>query len=257
MQSLFSILFLLLFTPALLAQKNCRENIYQVADAGWISQSIPLNATPNQAYSIRLINSIKGLTATITAKNNLSSVSKGDYWIFVSIGGEKRAFPFLDKTRPVTIEGREFYVNMIALNWENLAWLAKNKVAAFGALDAEFKRTLIREVNMTKTGTKAFLNSSKCLYTSIDKDVVSPSGLPAVDNQALSQANLEKEAMNTTHVQFNNIELQAEHNPERYQGINQPEYAKSLSRLAELHQAPKRRRNIIWKHSKISFNFQA
>jgi len=237
MQTIFYTLLLLIFTQNLLAQKDCDDKMYQVVDAGWISQSIRLNATPHQEYSIRLVSSVKGLTATITAKNNLTSVSEGDYWIFISKEGQKQAFQFLDKTRPVTMEGQEYSVNTIALNWEGLEWLSRNKVVSFGAMDASLKMSLIAEINMTKIGAKSFDNISKCFFASIDPRLINNIEIKPLNNDALSQVDLEKKAMNNNNIQFNEIDLNAQNSPERYSGIEQPEYAKSLSRLAELYQA--------------------
>lgn len=230
------ILLLVFCSNVLEAQKKCNEHIYQVAEHGWISQSVRLSKASNSDYSIRFISSIKGLTATITAKNQLNAVKAGDYWVFIAAGGKKRAFEILDKTRPVTLEGVEYFVNNIALNWEGLTWLANNQAIEFGAMDEHLEQTLIESTTLPKVGAREFWNITKCFYASIDKNWVGPIETKEVDEKRLRRIPLKK-AKPSPSIQFNNIALNPNDNTNRYAGIDQPNYAKSLSQLAELHQA--------------------
>ncbi|BDS10257.1 CHAT domain-containing protein [Aureispira anguillae] len=236
MRQLFFLVIIGLISNSTFAQKNCTELIYQVADAGWISQSMTLSTPANQDYSIRFVSSLRGLTATITSTNNLSAITKEDYWLFTTEDNERKAFCFIDKTRLVELENQSYYVNTIALNWSGLEWLATHKVVSFTAMGKALKERLIPEVKMPKVGTKSFFNLSKCFYHTIDKTRIVNIETTPLDEEQLKQMKLPP-STKAMSLQFNTIGIDAEQQLDRYRGVDQPNYAKGLSRMAELYQA--------------------
>lgn len=237
MRQIVYLLITSFLSTTIFAQKNCSESVYQVANASWISQSITLKTSSSEAYSIRFISSIKGLTATITAEKDLSKISKDDYWIFVTEEGEKKAFAFNDKTRIVDIGNQTNYVNTIILNWSGLEWLAQHKIVSFGVMNNGLSQNLIPEIKMSKLGKNTFFNVSKCFYYSIDKRIIADIQLPPLDEKKLKNVELAKVPKNNITIQFNNIDINARNNPERYRGVDQANYAKSLSHIAALYLA--------------------
>lgn len=227
----------LLSTHKLSAQKDCNENIYQVAETGWISLTVPLHENANSKYTIRFIASPKGLTATISSTTALDRINKGDFWLFVTGKGEKRAFALLNETYQNTIEGTTYFTNTIALNLEGVRWLADNKVDAFAAMNNSLSNSLIRSVKVTKPAAKQLNNIVTCFYQAIDKKNVPTIEIPAVDESTLAKASLESTATNEKNIFFERIPLEKKDNLTRYSGVDQPNYAKSLTKLAELYQS--------------------
>ena len=235
MLRLLYILIFCLFNSFVSGQKDCHKSIYQIAESGWISRSITLDVKSNQDCSIRFVSSIKGLTATMTMTKRTAPLAKGDYWIFITNTGEKRAFASAEKTRTVSFEGKEQYVTTIIINWSGIEWLAKNKVSSFGAMDKTLEKNLLPEVKLSGLASRTFWNLSKCFYYSIDKQVPNNIEEPPLDEKKLEQVELPELVINV--LEFNNIDINAESNPIRYSGVDQPNYAKGLSQMAELYQA--------------------
>lgn len=232
------LLYIILFwgySTLTFGQKDCDKSIYQVAESGWISCSVTLDAKTNQDYSIRFVSSIKGLTATITSTYSGAILSKGDYWIFITNNGLKRAFLCQDKTRVVSLEGKQQYVTTIVVNWKGLEWLAQHKIHSFGAMNQAMKSSRLSEVKLSSLAARTFWNLSKCFYYSVDQQMTTLIEEPIVDNKKLEQVELS--ATSTNSVEFSNIDINANKNPIRYSGVDQPNYAKGLSQMAELYQA--------------------
>lgn len=235
MPRLLYIFIICCFTPLIWGQKDCQKSIYQVAESGWISQSITLDVKSNQDYTIRFISSVKGLTATITSTKRIASFSKDDYWIFIASDGAKKAFACEDKTRMVSFGGKEKYVTTIIVNWLGIQWLANNRVTSFGAMDKTLDENLLPEVKLSNLASKTFWNLSKCFYYSVDQRSITKLEEPLVDEVKLEKVELPTVSINV--LEFNNIDINADNNPIRYSGVDQPNYAKGLSQMAELYQA--------------------
>jgi CHAT domain-containing protein len=236
MPRLFFIPLFCLFTTFVLGQKDCHKSIYQVAEAGWISRSITLDIKSTQDYSIRFVSSIKGLTATMTTTKRTASLSRGDYWIFITNNGEKRAFACAEKTHKVSFGGKEQYVNTLIVNWNGIEWLANNKIYSFGAMDKTLENNLLPEVKLSGLASKTFWNLSKCFYYSVDKRTATNIEEPALDANRLEKVALPAIAANKA-LEFEPIDINTAENPIRYSGVDQPSYAKGLSQMAELYQA--------------------
>ena len=153
-------------------------------------------------------------------------LSKGDYWIFMTNTGAKKAFACAEKTRMVSFEGKEQYVTTIIINWNGIEWLANNKVYSFGAMDRSLEKNLLPEVKLSGLASKTFWNLSKCFYYSIDKQKTTRIEAPLLDAEKLEKVILP--TTNTKVLEFKNIDINAAETPIRYSGVDKPDYAKGF-----------------------------
>lgn len=235
MHWLFNLLITILLSSSIIAQKGCDQALYQIADASWISQSISLSSVQGKSYSIRLISSVKGLTATISTEHNLSAISQQDYWVFKTEEGKQRVFPFMDRVRLIKQGNRAYYVTTIVLNWAGLEWLAQHEVVAFAVVEKSLDKPLVERVKMPKVAIKSFSNLLKCFYASIDKNTVNPIETAPLDNSNLKQQTSSNHRYNVPN--FEPININVARHPDRYAGIDDPNYAEGLSRMAQLYKA--------------------
>lgn len=230
------LLLLLLISTLARAQKNCEKHIFQLTENSWISKSVVLIQLPNQHHNLRFVATPDGLTGTFTSKQ-VSTMNQEDLLILES-KDQKKAFAFIDKARTVSIDNQNHYVNDIALNIEGLRWLNEHKITNFTVVSKNLLTTHYPKTAISSSGQKEVFNIVKCFITAIDPDKVKDIAVETPDEKKIDTVVIYRDNPNFTKRKqvdsYGDISKKAEQSPSRYNGVDRPNYAQTLSELAKL-----------------------